>query len=55
MRNNVCSATIVVGVLVVAFLVGRQPLSATPSQFKTNDIVEVHTLEATIDMKALPR
>ena len=55
MRNIVCGATIVVGVLVVAFLVGRQPLSATPLQFKANDIVEVRTLEATIDMKALPR
>jgi hypothetical protein len=55
MRNIVYGVAIVAGVLLVAVLVGRQPRLATASQFKVNDIVDVHALEATIDMKALPR
>ena len=48
-------AAIAAGVLLVAVLVGRQPYSATASQLKLNDIVDVRALEATIDMKALPQ
>jgi hypothetical protein len=55
MRKIFYGAAIAAGVLLVAVLVGRQPYSATASQFKANDIVDVRALEATIDMSALPR
>ena len=55
MRNIAYGAAIVAGVILAAILVGRQPPPATASQFKANNIMDLHALEATIDMKALPR
>jgi molybdenum-dependent DNA-binding transcriptional regulator ModE len=55
MRKIFYGTAITAGMLLVLVLVGHQPYSATTAHFKANDTVDVRTLEATIDMKSLPR
>jgi hypothetical protein len=56
MRKVVYGVSTATTLLIFAVLVVHQPHSATASiQSKASDIVDVHALEAKIDVKALPR
>ena len=55
MRKIIYGAAFAAGVLLVALLVVRHPDPVTASQFNASNITDVRAIEATIDMKALPR
>jgi hypothetical protein len=54
MRTIICGAAIATGILIVAVSIGHQSHIATASQSTANG-VDVHSLETSIRLKALPQ